>query len=302
MLTSAFIKAEALRLGADLCGIGDIRLYEGCDPRRDPKSILPNAACVIGFGFRVPKGLYAAMENRTQYMNYVSLGVKYIDEDLSETFLLQMSRILENDGWDACLQRNVSNLKVKGDKTQNPEVRDTYELSLASAVRPGKPAPEVILDWAQSARICGLGSVSPRGKVLTEKFGPFVRFVYLITDCPLEPDEPYAGQLCDGCGECEKACPGNAIDASGTDSWQCSVYYRGAGRSNPYVTEDFLRGEPEREAILDGKVRFDAESARRIYPKLDFLPSRATGYVPCLCGKACDVACMRHLERSGKLK
>ena len=58
---------------------------------------------------------------------------------------------------------------------------------------------------------------------------------------------------------------------------------------------DFLKDHPQREAILSGQKRFDAVSARAIYPSLDFLPSRATGYAPCICGKRCDIACYRHL-------
>ena len=59
--------------------------------------------------------------------------------------------------------------------------------------------------------------------------------------------------------------------------------------------------EGVRDAILDGVKRFDRESARAIYPKLDFLPSRPTGYVACLCGKACDTACYKHLKEKNLL-
>jgi len=301
MLTTEYIREKAIQYGADLCGVADIALFDGDAPQRNPKSILPNAKCVVGFGFRVPRGLYDAMERKVQFMNYTSLGVKYMDEDFSEMFLLQMARIFENEGYDACLQRRVSNLRIAGDKTQNPEVRDTYELTLSSPVTEGKPAPEIIMDFDLAAQRCGLGCVSRMGKVITPRFGPYVRFVFLVTDAPLQPDEPFTEQLCDGCGACMEACPGHAIDENGRDTWQCSVYYRGAGKSNPLMREDFLLDDPEREDILSGAKRFDAESAREIYPKLDFLPSRPTGYVPCLCGKACETACMKHLEGRGIL-
>ena len=29
--------------------------------------------------------------------------------------------------------------------------------------------------------------------------------------------------------------------------------------------------------------------------ELDFLPSRSTGYAPCICGKKCDIACYKHI-------
>jgi len=71
MLTSEMIKQKARELGAAVCGIGQV--YEEPNPQRDPRSILPNAKCIIGFGFAVPKGLYKAMENGNQRYGYTTL-------------------------------------------------------------------------------------------------------------------------------------------------------------------------------------------------------------------------------------
>ena len=296
MLTAEIIKNKAMELGAVLCGIGDIKHFEGEDIQRDPKSILPNAKCVIGCALPVPKGLYKAMESESQFYTYTSLGVKYIDETFAEIFLLKLGNMIENEGYDACLQRNVPGMKIKGDKTMNPEVKGVYELANASPVAEGKPAPDVIIDTNKAARICGLGSVGLHGKVITPEYGTFLRFVYIITDAPLECDAPFEGELCDGCGECIKACPGNAVSKDGLDSWQCSVYYRGAHKSNPFIKEGFLEGHPDREAILNGEKKFDSESAKALYPYLRFLPETHFGYVPCLCGKKCELACRKHLK------
>ena len=211
MLTSEMIKEKARQYGADLCGIAPIERFEGISIQRDPKSILPHAKTVLGFGFRVPKGLYYCMDKKTQYNNYTNLGVKYIDEELSEIFLLKMARIIENEGYDACVQRNVSNLKIQGDKTQNPELLDTYELVFAEPVAPGKAVPDVIMDFSFAAQACGLGCVSAKGNVITPEFGPFVRFVFIVTDMPLESDAPFTQSLCDRCGACAEACPMDAI-------------------------------------------------------------------------------------------
>ena len=293
MLTSESIKTRARQLGASVCGIG--KVYDEPDPRRDPRMILPAAKAIIGFGFAVPWGLYRAMENGNQFYGYTTLGVKYEDEELAEIFLLKIGGMIEDAGYDACLQKSVPNLRVKGDKPTNPEVADTYELIHAEAVEEGKPAPDVIIDFGRAAEACGIGQRGLSGHILHRKYGPFMRWCFIITDAPLEPDAVDRTPICDGCGECMRACPGHAIDEKGLDSWQCSVYYKGAHRSNPHMTEDFLRGHPEREAILSGEKRFDAESARAIYPKLNFLPNTQWGYAPCLCGKKCDIACYRHL-------
>lgn len=293
MLTYKMIKEKAKKLGASVCGIG--RVYEEKDPQRDPKMILPDAKCIIGFGFAVPKGIYKAMASRAQYYTYTSLGVKYVDEEMAEIFLLKMGAMIENEGYDACLQKAIPNLRIKGDKTTNPEVVDTYEL-ISDPVEDGKPAPDVIIDFGKAAKACGIGEMGLNGKIINKKYGPFMRYCFIITDAPLEFDEALSEPVCDRCGECIKACPGNAVSENGLDTWQCSVYYKGAHKSNPFITDDFLKDNPEREAILNGEKRFDAESAREIYKEMNFLPNTQWGYSPCLCGRKCDIACYKHLR------
>lgn len=293
MLTSAWIKEKAKELGATLCGIG--KVYEEPNPQRDPRMILPNAKCIIGFGFAVPKGLYKAMKVGNQRYTYTTLGVKYMDEEMAEIFLLKIGGMIEDYGYDACLQKTVPNLRIKGDKTTNPEVKDTYELIHAEAVEAGKPVPDVIIDFGKAAKACGIGEMGISGRIVNKEYGPFMRYCFLITDAPLEYDEELTEPVCDRCGACIRACPGKAISENGLDTWQCSVYYKGAHKSNPFLTDAFLKGHPEREAILNGEKRFDAESARKIYGEMKFLPDTQWGYSACICGKKCDITCFEHL-------
>ena len=301
MLTTELIKQKAREFGANLCGVGELSLFDGEDPSMDPKQILPAARAIVGFGFAVPRGLYHLLESGTQRYAYTTMGVKYIDEAFTEIFLVKMARLIENEGYDACLQRTVPNLRRKGDKTTNPEVLDTYELIHASPVAPGKPAPDVMIDFGKAAAACGLGKPGRSGHIIAPKYGPFLRWAFLITDAPLQPDPIFDGNLCDNCGLCAEACPGHAIGPDGPNTWQCAVYYKGAHRSNPFQPENFLEGNPERDSIRNGEKRFDAASARALYPQLNFLPNTQSGYAPCLCGKACDVACYRHLKEEGRL-
>jgi len=302
MITSAMIKEKAKELGAGVCGIGDIKYFVGDDPQHNPLSILPNATCIIGFGIPIPKGLYMAMEEQRQYFNYTNLAVKYTDESFAEIFLLKMGAMIEDAGYDACLQRSVPGFKVKGDKSTNPEVNRIYELQFASPVQEGKPPPDIIIDYNKAAYICGLGSIGLHGKVIVPKYGTFMRWVFIVTDMPLECDKPFGNELCDKCGKCLTACPGKAISLeNGVNSWQCSVYYRGAHKSNPFITEETLKGHPERKAIINGEKRFDAQSAQAIYPALNFLPQTHFGYLACLCGKPCETACYKHLKEQGKI-
>ena len=176
------------------------------------------------------------------------------------------------------------------------------ETVTCTPVSVGNPHAVIFVkDINKAAVVCGLGAPGLHDKVIVPKYGTYMRFVYIITDLPLETDEPFQGTLCDNCGACKAACPGKAIDENGVDTWQCSVYYRGAHKSNPFMTEDFLAGNPEREAILNGDARFDAQKAQEIYPHLQFLPATHFGYMPCLCGKSCETICYKHLKEEGIL-
>ncbi|MBO5646990.1 MAG: hypothetical protein J6S59_07720, partial [Clostridia bacterium] len=234
MLTSEIIKAKARELGASVCGIG--RIYDEPDAQRSPLSILPKAKSIIGFGFVIPRTLYSTMSRGVQYYTYTTLGVKYPDEEMAEIFLLKIGGMIEDAGYDACLQKAIPNLRIKGDKTTNPEVMDTYELIHATAVAPNKPVPDVIIDFGRAAEACGIGQRGLSGKILNEKYGPYMRYCFIITDAPLEYDDPVAEPICDNCGACMRACPGHAIGEDGLDTWQCAVYYKGAHRSNPFMT------------------------------------------------------------------
>ncbi len=299
-LTSGYIKQKSKEFGATVCGIGDLKLFEGEDKQKDPKMILPSAKCIVGFGFAVPKGFYHAMKEKRQFYTYMTEGVKYIDDQFAEIFLFKIGRLIEDAGYDACLQRTVPNLRAKGDKTTNPEVVDTFEL-ISDPVEEGKPAPDVFIDFGKAAKACGIGERGLSGNIIAKGHGPFMRYAFIITDAPLVTDAPLEETLCDKCGKCREACPGNAITAKGLDTWQCAVTYRGAFRDNPFMNAEFLKDDPEREDILDGKVRFDAASARKLYPKLKFLPNTHNGYAPCICGKRCDIACYEHLKETGKI-
>lgn len=300
VIDSKYIKEKAIEYGAAVCGIASIDRFSDQPLQKSPSAICPAAKSVIGFGFYVPSGLYRTMESKTQNYLYTSMGVKYIDEEFSTIFLYKMAGIIEDAGYDACAQRSVPNMRVKGDKSANPEVIDVFEVTESVSVAEGRPAPDVILDYNNAAVQCGLGTQGLNGRVINPKYGPCMRYIFIVTDMPLEPDELVKTEMCDNCGECIKACPGNAISEQGVDSWQCAVYYKGAHKSNPFMTDDFLAGHPEREAILNGDKHFTAEEAKEIIEKIDFLPM-CLGYVPCLCGKQCDYVCFKHLKEVGKI-
>jgi reductive dehalogenase len=60
----------------------------------------------------------------------------------------------------------------------------------------------------------GLGELGRHGLLIAPRFGPRVRISKVLTNLPLVPDKPIeigVREMCEVCGKCAKACPGQAI-------------------------------------------------------------------------------------------
>ncbi len=68
---------------------------------------------------------------------------------------------------------------------------------------------------ALEAVAAGIGKLAYNGAVATEAYGIHQRFIAIVTDAVLEPDEAQAGSApaCADCGQCLKACPTCALCA-----------------------------------------------------------------------------------------
>lgn len=67
------------------------------------------------------------------------------------------------------------------------------------------------------AMLAGLGWIGHNTLVITPEYGPRVRWIAIVSDLELEPDEPFTRDLCEESEECradavcERACPYRAI-------------------------------------------------------------------------------------------
>lgn len=305
MLTAQDIKKFALANGADLVGIGKMSDFEGSAPEHDPRFIAPKAKSIIGLGFRVLRGSLRGVEEATHFYQFPEMGIVHIDEVHAPMVLRRVACLLEDHGFEGVVQRSIPDRRRGDDPGTNPEHYPVFKIAYADAVASGKPAPDVLMDFNQAARICNLGEIGMGGFFLTSRFGPFQRFAFILTDAELESDPAPDARLCDHCGKCVTACPGKAISASGElDEWQCTAYRMGADvKSNPFLDPDALRDMPDGQAALKGEKRFD-QTAIEQYKDLwgEAYPQVRFGYNPGLCGIACRRACYAHLEAKGVLQ
>ncbi len=282
----------AKKYGADVVGFAPSGRFSENNP---VLKVFSGTKTVIGLGFRVLRGIYRGVEEGTTYYQYTTMGVENLEETVMPLALINVSNFIEEQGFTAVPQRK-NQLIMNGENETNPEVDYTDIFRGITA--------ENMIDFNDCAVLCGLGEKNIRGTVLNDEFGPFIRFVFILTDAIIEPTPVSNTGLCDKCGKCIKECPGKAINTDGkTDSWRCAVYYNGAnGTKNPFMPPDAYVDFDDRTDIIHGTAEIDADKAKDIMDATFFYPPAKHFYRTSICGRACDRACYIHLEEKGVLK
>ena len=101
MLTSEMIKRAAREAGADACGIAPISRLSGAPDDMNPKFLFPEAKSVIGFVFRIPRGVQRGIEEGTQFYQYPSMAYGGINEIFAPAVLYQVGKLIEDDRREA---------------------------------------------------------------------------------------------------------------------------------------------------------------------------------------------------------
>ncbi len=277
--------------GADIVKFAPANRFDKDNPIL---KIMPETKTVIGLAFRVLRGIYRGVEEGTTYYQYTTMAVENMEETIMPMASLKVAMMLEEQGFLALPQRRHQQI-MKEENSTNPEV--AYDVVYRS-----KPQ-ETQLDFLDTAIKCGLGEKSFHNTLLTDEFGPMVRYCFILTDAEFEADEEIVPHLCDKCGKCKKACPGKAINENGeVDPWQCAVYYNGAnGTKNPFMPYDAFEDFDNRLEIIAGEAKVTPETAKKILDNIYFYPPAQHAYQCSICGRACDVACYIHLEEKGVL-
>jgi len=277
--------------GADIVGFASASRFESDNPIF---KIMPETKTVIGLAFRVLRGMYRGIEEGTTYYQYTTMAVENMEETIMPMAQLRVAMLIEEEGYIALPQRRHQQI-MKEENSTNPEV--AYD-----AVYRGKIA-ETQIDFLDTAIKCGLGERSFHNVLLTDEFGPMVRYCFILTDAEIEESAMIESHLCDQCGACRKACPGSAIDEKGNvDAWQCTVYYNGAnGTKNPFMPPDAYAEMENRLEIIAGEAKVTPETAKKILDNTWFYPPAQHAYQCSICGRACDMACYIHLEGKGVL-
>ena len=156
--------------GADIVKFAPAERFEKDNPIF---KILPETKTVIGIAFRVLRGIYRGIEEGSTYYQYTTMGVENMEETIMPMAQLKVAMFIEEEGFIALPQRRHQQI-MSGDNGINPEV--DY-----SAIFYNKTA-EKQLDFLDTAVKCGLGEKGFHNTLLTDEFGPMVRYCFILTD------------------------------------------------------------------------------------------------------------------------
>ena len=112
------IEACAKRYDADVVGFAPASRFSSDDPIF---TVMPGVKTVIGLGFRVLRGIYRGVEEGTTYYQYTTMGVENLEETVMPLALINVSNLIEAEGFVALPQRK-NPLILNESGTTNPEV------------------------------------------------------------------------------------------------------------------------------------------------------------------------------------
>ncbi|MBE6613061.1 MAG: hypothetical protein E7632_11265 [Ruminococcaceae bacterium] len=336
MLTSQMIKEAAKRAGADACGIAPISRMDTAPDEMNPRFLFPKAKSMIGFVFRIPRGVQRGIEEGTQFFQYPSMAYGGINEIFAPAVLYSVGKIIEDAGYEAFVYRNtgargsVSDMDGSPGNTLSPEEEiEVHEnakkatahhrsVQFTRATREDNTPPDLQFSFRLAAVACGLGEMGYSKMLLTPEFGPLQRVAFLFTDAELEYDEMYSGEpLCKKCMKCVRECPGGCIPHPNTgkvvkvniagkecewgdiDMWRCYAFYTHAGRYyNPFVPKEVWDANENGNLDLMEKdgVEANEKEIMKVYNSLAKYFPSWVGYNMAKCG-GCIRACVSRLEK-----
>lgn len=196
----------------DLVGVMSV---DDCDNKffkKAVKDLLPNAKSAMVFAVEVAKETLALVYHPKKYMGRAATG------EILEPHFVWITNKLEH------VNNEVASILRK----------EGYpSIALPSRGLPTQKGTAMsMIDYVHVALEAGLGTIGHHGILITEEFGPRVRFGVLLTEAPIEPtlkdDEK---DYCIHCYSCIDICPVNAIkhpDESGklyeVDAMRCKFF------------------------------------------------------------------------------
>ncbi len=302
---AAAVKRQALALGADSVGIGNIERWHNAPTQMDPKQIMPECKSIIAMAFRVMRGSMRGIEEGTFFSNYSAMGYGGITYLYMPMTVINLCKYIEDRGYEALPMGHQSDWRAIDATYTGANGGGRLKRNYSRPVAPGKAAPDIMIHLRIAAYLCGLGEIGHSMMLLTPEFGPRNRVGVILTDVELEPDPIYDGpQLCNKCMACVRDCPTGAISRDQT------VKLELAGKDVEFAQVDCdacnrgFRGAEKVDCELPPEKQYMSPDTKPGWwspfhkkPRNLYNTGQAVGG-----SRGCTRACMVELERRGVLR
>ncbi len=201
------ITATARSTGASLVGIASVDRFDGAPTGHHPADLLPKAQTVVTFGVRIldrvlewpdllegsPFFPESIRKEALHKLFYLRSGYDIINDRLNDIALTLSNHLEELGHASLFFHATYGHVTIAGGMTQVPGMFSQRH----AAVR------------------AGLGEFGLNNVVVTERYGPRVRFNSVITTAPLAATPLLQRKVCPGlsCGLCIEECGPSALQA-----------------------------------------------------------------------------------------
>lgn len=191
------IKQQALRLGADVCGIASIDRFDEAPAGFHPGDLYEDCQSVVVVGKAMPKGLMK-VPPRLIYAHGNDLCKDRVDE---------------------CVQALAMFIEAQGGIAVPLPSDGPYDAWDAETMT-GKG----LLSMKHAASLAGLGFLGKSTLLINDQYGTLLTIGAILTDMKLPPDAIAPSRCIPACRRCIDACPSNALDGQTVNQTRCRAH------------------------------------------------------------------------------
>jgi epoxyqueuosine reductase QueG len=192
--------------GANLVGVANVARFDGAPKGHHPLDFLPVASSVITFGVAL---LHQALYWETHLTDSELVPAEHRQDVLQNYFYRQTGYVMVNQLLDILALRLANRLESRGYRSIFfPATYGTAEIWRFISKR--IPTKSGLFSQRHAAVNTGLGEFGLNNLVVTQQYGPRMRFNSVITEAELKPSPLLEEKVCLGekCSLCLENCPG----------------------------------------------------------------------------------------------
>jgi epoxyqueuosine reductase QueG len=199
--------------GASLVGVAPVERFQGAPTGHHPTDLLPGALAVVSFGIRL-LGRVLEWPELLQGSTCVPEGLRR--EALHKLFYLRSGYDIINDHLNTIALLLANHLEDLG-------YPSLFFPATYGALAEKLPQMPGMFSQRHAAVRAGLGEFGLNNVVVTERYGPRIRFNSVLTTAPLTPSPLRTTKTCLGaeCHICVDECPAHAFNLLPAASADC---------------------------------------------------------------------------------